>query len=189
MKKKAFWFDVETTGFSSTKNDIYQLAYLIDIEGGIVLKRNLFLAPTRPENIQKKALEIGGKTEEEIMAYPPVREGYEILLSDMDAWVEKFDKGDKFYPGGYNVSFDMRFLSALFKSMGNNFFGSYFNGINLDPLSTLRTLHYKENLELENMKLPTVAKYFGIELDAHNALSDVEATREIFLKLMEKERE
>ena len=34
-------------------------------------------------------------------------------------------------------------------------------------------------------KLVDVCKHFGIELDAHDALSDIKATRQLIYKLME----
>jgi len=38
-------------------------------------------------------------------------------------------------------------------------------------------------IELENYKLETVCAHFGITLYAHNAISDIKATRELYYLL------
>jgi exonuclease I len=45
-------------------------------------------------------------------------------------------------------------------------------------------MDYKGEITLQNYKLETVAGHFGIELKAHDALSDVKATREIIRKVL-----
>ena len=47
-------------------------------------------------------------------------------------------------------------------------------------------MRYANKLTLENYRLETASKHFGIEINAHDALSDIEATRELILKIMEK---
>jgi len=38
-------------------------------------------------------------------------------------------------------------------------------------------------LKLENYRLETSAKHYGIKINAHDALSDIEATRELILEI------
>ena len=38
----------------------------------------------------------------------------------------------------------------------------------------------------ENDKLETMCNYFGIEIEAHNALSDIEATKKLYELICEK---
>ena len=45
-------------------------------------------------------------------------------------------------------------------------------------------LEYKKLIILESHKLVDVCKYFDIKIDAHDALSDIKATRELIYKLM-----
>lgn len=40
-------------------------------------------------------------------------------------------------------------------------------------------------IDIDNVKLTTLAGYFRIEFEAHNSMSDIETTREIFYKLYE----
>ncbi len=44
-------------------------------------------------------------------------------------------------------------------------------------------MEYCGFINLPNYKLTTVAEYFGIKLDAHEAMSDILATRKIVKKL------
>lgn len=55
----------------------------------------------------------------------------------------------------------------------------------LDPLYSIRLLQIAEVLPvLENNKLETWCKHFGIELKAHDSLEDIEATKKLIGKLI-----
>ena len=55
----------------------------------------------------------------------------------------------------------------------------------LDPLYSIRLLQIDEVLPvLENNKLETWCKHFGIELKAHDSLEDIEATKKLIGKLI-----
>ena len=55
----------------------------------------------------------------------------------------------------------------------------------LDPLYSIRLLQIAEILPvLENNKLETWCKHFGIELKAHDSLEDIEATKKLIGKLI-----
>jgi DNA polymerase III epsilon subunit-like protein len=43
-----------------------------------------------------------------------------------------------------------------------------------------RFLSYREKIAVRNHKLVTLAEYFKIPINAHDALGDVRATREVF---------
>ncbi len=180
---KTLYFDVETTGLDSKEHEIVQLGVVIDIDGEIKDEKNFFLKPDKPETITEESLEITGKTREEIMAYPDRRKVYHALLALFGVYCDKYDKTDKFYPAGYNVGFDLDFLSAFFKEMNDPYLGSWINWRQVDPLRILQFLDAKGEVDLPNYKLETVCGLFGIEIEAHDAMSDIHATRELTRRL------
>ena len=181
--KKALWFDVETTGLSHHKNDIIQLAAMVEIEGNIIAQFESKIRPFDPANVEPKALEVNKLKLEDIMKYPAPKEVHKKFTEFLGHHVDKFNKEDKFAPAGYNVKFDIDFLSSFFKKCGDNYYGSYFNYRAIDPLYLLHMMDYERKVNLPNYKLATVCNHYSIVLEAHEALSDIRATRELYRML------
>ncbi len=186
---KILWFDVETTGLNPDKNDIVQLGFQLEIDGNIVEQGDLRFRPINPDEIEMKALEVCNLTVEEIMGYPDAREQYENFLRILDNHIDKFNRDDKAFPAGYNVGFDYGFLMAMPRKLGDRYgFGSYFNHMLLDPMPIINNLLSVNALEPVpvNRKLETMANMFGIQIEAHDAVSDINATRELYYTLMRR---
>lgn len=181
---KLIFIDVETTGLDDKKNDIIKLAYIVEINGEVVDTGDFKCQPFDYDNLATAALKINEVTVEDLRKYPEPKATHTALLKVLGAHVDKYNKTDKFIPVGYNVKFDIGFLRAWFKKCNCKFFGSYFDAHPLDVLTMAHILRYKGIINLENYKLVTVAKHFGIEHDSHDPRSDVKATREIFHKVM-----
>ena len=183
---KIIWFDCETTGLSPYKNDIVRLGYMLQVNRNIVTQGDIKMRPMCPGNIEPLALKVNGLTKEEIMEYPPAREGYMSLLAAMDPHIDKYDKEDKAAPGGYNVGFDLNFLSALKNRLKVKFgHWSYLTHYPVDPYAMTHCLaSYGLLGGLKNRKLDTLCKRYGIEIDAHDAASDIRATRELWYAMM-----
>ena len=102
-------------------------------------------------------------------------------------YVNKFDKKDKMFLVGYNnASFDNHFLRALFLRNSDNYFGSLFWANPIDTYVLASHQAMKDRKEMINFKLSTACKHFDIEFSedmAHDALYDVEKTRELYKKL------
>lgn len=135
--------------------------------------------------IDHLALDILGITIDEIRTCEDPNVIYWKFVRILEKYVDKFDKdkSKKFYPIGYNVQFDLDFLNYFFLKNGDKYIGSWFNWKKLDVLQILYLMHYKEQIALRNYKLDEVCKYYEIELEAHNALNDITATRKLFKKL------
>lgn len=183
---KVMYFDVETTGLDSKENEIVQLGVIIEIEGKIKEERNFFLKPEKWDKVSPDALEVTGKTVEDLRKYPERRMAYHSFINLLGAYCDKYDRDDKFYPAGYNVNFDLDFLSEFFKSMKDPYLGSWLNWKQIDPLKILYFLEAKGEFMLPNYKLSTVCELFKIDIDAHDAMSDIRATRELTHKLFDK---
>jgi DNA polymerase III epsilon subunit-like protein len=101
----------------------------------------------------------------------------------LDTYVDKYNKNDKFIPVGYNVNFDIGFLREFFLKNGNKYYGSYFDYHFLDGMALTFFMRYIGKLNLENYRLETSCKHYGIEINAHDALSDIEGTRDLILQI------
>ena len=186
IMKKIFYFDVETTGLDCIKNDIIQLAGIIEIDGEIKEEIEFKCQPTSYENISQEALNVHGFNLDTIKGFPDHKECYDYLLTIFDKYINKYDKQDKFIPAGYNVNFDVGFLFEYFKKHGNPYCGAYLDYHKLDPMPVLLMLDLKGTLKLKGFKLTEVCDQLGIKLDkAHDALSDIRSTRELCKKILE----
>ncbi|MHA1169584.1 MAG: 3'-5' exonuclease, partial [Candidatus Hodarchaeales archaeon] len=124
------------------------------------------------------------RTREEIKTFPLPEEVHRSMKQFMQQYINRYDKKDKFYLGGYNVNFDHDFLLNFFQKNDDKFFGSYFNHRLIDPLYIVRWLEFEGIIEpMHNHKLVTICKRFGIEFDAHDAVADVRATMDLNTEL------
>jgi DNA polymerase-3 subunit epsilon len=182
---KIFHFDVETTGTDPVIHDIVQLAYIIEIDGRDKEGGNLFMQPFDYDAITEEALALNKLTIEQLRTFEDPRVVYCSLCKTLSRYVDKYDRSDKFHPAGYNVRFDCDCLKEWFLKNGDVYYGSWFNWKQIDPL---RVLHFMDGMgviSLPDYKLETVCAHYGIEIDAHEALSDIKATREI-IKILSK---
>ncbi len=183
--KKLFYFDVESTGLDNKRNDIIQLGGLVEINKKIEEEFCFDCQPFNYNTIDAKALEVNKLTIAQIKEFPTPQEAHNKLVKVFDKYIDRYNKNDKFISCGYNVRFDVGFLSEFFLKNNHKYLFSYIDHHQLDVFNLLYILDYKGVLQLESYKLENVAKYFGIEHDSHSALSDIKVTRKIFYKLLE----
>jgi len=188
--KKVLYCDVETTGLNPLIHGIWSLAFLIEINGEVVEKGSYKMQPMKDDKIDKKALEIGGVTEDQLWGFEVNAKIFNEFKLVLESHVSKFNKNDKFYVSGYNLGFDLDFIGEWFRKNGEKYgFGVYTNWKKIDPLPILHWLDYTGIFRLPNYKLSTVCAKFGIELDAHNAWSDINATRDLVKRIETKIKE
>ena len=184
---KIIFIDTETGGVNPEKSALIQLSGIIRIDKKDVEKFNFYIKPFENSEVNEKALEVQGRTLEELKTdkYVEEKEVYKQFVNLLDKYIDKYDRTDKFVVAGYNVRFDVDILKAFFQRHGNNFLFSYLDSSMLDPLYSIRLLQIAEVLPvLENNKLETWCKHFGIELKAHDSLEDIEATKKLIGKLI-----
>lgn len=187
MQRKIFLFDVETTGLDPSRNAIVQLSarWVIDDEPLQVL--NLLIAPHEGAVIDDAALKVHGMSRKEINAFTPPETAHRMITDFMCLHIDKYDPEDKAYPMGFNVAFDIAFLSCFFERMDDKYIGSFLaRNRALDPLYLGRILHYHGWFpDIANMKLETLYKaLYGTTLQqAHDALADLNATWRIWKTL------
>lgn len=183
--KKILYFDVETTGLDSNLNYIIQLSGIIEIDGKVRENFNFKVRPVNWVTISPEALQVTGVTIEQLRTsvYKEVSAVHAQFVDLLGKYCNKYDRSDKYYVGGYNVQFDLGFLRRFFQVAEDKYMGSWFNGRAIDPYQVLMWLDYHDHLKLDNYKLATACAHYGITIQAHDALSDILATRELVKKL------
>lgn len=179
MIEKVLYMDEETTGTDPVKNDVIQLAAIVEINGKVMERFNMRCQPFDYDAISQEALDVNGLTVEQLRTFPEPIELYKALTGVMGKYIDKYDRTDKFTPAGQRVGFDADFLKAFFEKCGDKYYGSWLNWRHVDLLAVVRFLRYAGVLEIENDKLETVAAHFGITFDAHDAMADIETTRNL----------
>lgn len=180
MDTKILWLDTETTGKYDYVNDVIQIGAIVEIGGKVIDQANIRMQPTDWTKIQQEALDVNGLTIDILKTYQTSYMGLAEFTAFMSKHVDQYNKQDKFIMAGYNTPFDHGFIRQLFKKNGHRFFGSFFEYKMIDvyQLVILMALHY--NWEVPNHKLSTMADFFNIPINAHDAMSDITATRDLF---------
>lgn len=177
---KILYNDTETTGTDPKIHTITQIAAIVEINGKVVGEFESKVRPLPGKEITDKALEVTGFTREQLMTFPNPWDVYQEFNKFLSQWSDG-RKENRYVMAGYNAPFDCDMFFNWYLSLTNNkfVFWKYLQFSPIDPLPAIRMLNYMGLLPLEDNELGTVAKHFNIELQAHDALSDIRATRQI----------
>lgn len=187
---KILWIDTETTGLNPFEHDILSIALIVEINGEVKDELYLKIQPINPNNITDEALKINGFTREELSTFLSPREGLNKILRFLERYVDKYKKNktmeDKFVLAGYNVTFDSAMLSEFCKKLNYKYLGALVDYHKIDIASLVLFLKMHNKIKMDGYKLVNVAEYLQASIQAHDAQSDIRATREIAYKLLDK---
>lgn len=185
MGKKVLYIDVETTGTDPAKHGIIQIGAIIETAGIVAEELDLKCAAHEGAEIDNEALRITGTDRAELQKRMSSFEAFLLFREFLNRHIEPYDRADKCYPAGYNVHFDLDFVQNWFRFHGDKYgIGSYVNWRRLDPLPILFMKDFTGSLHLPDYRLETVCRHFGIAIEAHDALSDIRATRKLLAELL-----
>lgn len=163
------WLDVETTGLNEKKNDVIQLACIPIINGVPQKSFNEFCHPINWGAIDPYALKVTGTTIDDLRTYQPPEQMLQKFIEYLDSF------GVKFTIAGYNVGFDKRFISSMYSKLNRT--SDFFRMFDITVHCTFtRAKSVKTKIASPNLKLGTLADLYKIDINAHDALSDIEAT-------------
>ena len=178
------WLDVETTGLDKDKNGIIQLACIMeDFDGKAVDEFSINMKPFAGCIYNKDAEKVHGKSEKVISKYTPEDAAIKLFIS----WLSKHKIGkEQFQISGYNSRFDLDFIDALFKR-NTKFFWNFFHYYDVDVFALVKILDLDGTFEgKKSKKLVALCDTFNIEIEAHDAMSDIKATRKLYKKIMKR---
>ena len=183
---KLMFLDIETTGTDPKRHGVIQISGFIEIDGRQEESFDLYTTLFPGDIISKDALQINGRSVEEIRGFPKQQVAYRKLMQIIEKFINRYDKKDKFFIVGYNSRFDDDFLREWFRKCNDKYYGSYFHWPAID-VANMAALHFIESREsFKDFKLMTVAGVAGIDISeerSHDASFDISITRELFHKL------
>jgi len=181
------YIDVETTDKDTSTAAITQIAAIIVRNGTEVARINLDVnafSYKRRVTVSKKALQVTGKTLKGIEGYPSAT----VSIFKLTSWLNTYRELGEYYTlVAFRTQFDLECLLGFFQDqMGDSRkLYDYFHFKTLDILQLVLFADLYNLLpKLENHKLLTLCTVYGIELDAHDALADIVATRKLHKKLI-----
>lgn len=182
--QKVMWLDTETTGLSAYKNDVIQIGGLVEYDGIVVEEFKFECAPWDPNTCEARALAVHGMDLETLMSFEKPIKTYNKFARILDTHIDKYDKEDKFIMAGYNTQFDFNMMAQWWKKADAKYWGSYFQYKQFDVYPVVFMYAQRYGWDVPNHKLETIAPFLGIDVDFHDALDDIKATREVYNKLM-----
>ena len=162
--------DLETTGLNPSTDEIIEIG-AIKVENKEI--KDIFNKLIKPDKaIPENIVELTGITQEMVHNELPIKPVLEQFVKFL---------GDRIFVA-HNAEFDSSFIKVQMKKILNK---------NMDNFIACTLLVARDILpNLENHKLPTVARYFGLEIaNRHRAIGDAELTYQIWLKFLDKMKE
>jgi DNA polymerase-3 subunit epsilon len=175
-EKRMIFGDIETTGLDPLRNEILTGSF-ISSNGQEKLKEiDLKFRPRFPKKWSIEAEAVHKISLDEAMTFPRHEESMDELMG--------FINGHSSFVCHalplFGQHFDWAFIKVAAFDMG--YWYNLQKSIREDRVNSTITLA-KKKITLPDYKLNTLCKHFGIELDHHNAKSDVNACFEIYRKL------
>ncbi len=190
---KVFWMDTETSGTDPKKHGLIQIGYIIEIDYKVKATGNIFIDPTEyGKELDPEALKYNGITPAEIEEKSiPINEVWKELHKVLGAYVDRYDRNDKFVVGGHNVQFDIDFLQALWDYFNDKYFYSYFQiGTAIDTKKLASWWMWTGGFETDpvSTRIMDIARALGIEIKGteHDALFDITITRQCALAMKKR---
>lgn len=179
MSTEVLFFDCETGGTEPKTDAILQLSAIIEVDGNVVDEIDLKIKPLQGKTVTAEALEVQGRTVQEVMSFNDPIDSYAAFNKFLAR--RPAHKLNRYTMAGYNAGFDCDFLNQWYKDISGGPF-AYWKYLQFSPIDILpfvRAFKHIGIMDIENCKLGTVCKYFGVEIQAHDSLSDIRATREV----------
>ena len=183
------WIDTETTGLEVADSAAFEVGLILVDNGKFLCERCFFLNPLSDTiKYHEDAGKVHGYSQKDIEAFPMEKEQVPKIANFFGEakrlWKTDGSKDEKMILAGYNVGFDIKHLDALLERNGYHL-KDYFQDIVADVFLQVKKAGMQKALPyLPDRKLGTVAKHLGVNLeDAHDALADIRATRQVAAKL------
>jgi len=186
-----FIYDIETGGLDYTKHPIIEIAIIgINEKLEEVFKYENYVKPYNYLIVEPGALKANGINMDSVY-----NNGIEVrqLYEDLKKLFKQYKVGRaKPILVGHNIyNFDNGFVEYVFdlfeKRKSDSNLYNYVEKYCFDTIFHAR--QKTGHIDVENYKLGTVCRDMGVELiDAHRAMNDTQATRDLFIKFIENMR-
>lgn len=189
MADKILWVDLETTGLDNNECAIVQIAALLENEEGKIVDSFVeWVKPHRTARIDEDALEVIGKTREELDEGIEGKVFMNEFIDFLGRHIDRYNSYEKLVFAGYNVKFDLDFLAKFFKRNGYDYFFGFVYGMPFDVGSMVmlgRIFGVIDSDNLNKNSLEAVCRYLDVKLNKkHDALDDIRAVRSVYYDLL-----
>jgi DNA polymerase III epsilon subunit-like protein len=174
------FFDFETGGIDHKRNPILQAAWILELNGEVIAEKCFDVKPGNDDEFNLGALAVNNFTIERMQKGKELSYVLCAMVQDLKSAVKG---SDKTILCGHNVHFDINFLVVAADKTRENIRNYVDLSNSLCTCAIARFLSYRKLIHVRNHKLVTLAEHFQIPINAHDALGDVKATREVFYRL------
>jgi DNA polymerase-3 subunit epsilon len=180
------YLDVETTGLNSKTCGLIEVAGVFEIGGIIIHEFELLINPysyPREVEVQEKALAVNNRTIPEIQTFLDQKVAFDYLLQCIEHFENQYRCNNPIIIG-YNVNFDVEFIQEWFV-VNNIKYASYFNYKYIDVYQLVLNMAYLGIFDIGPNSLKDMCLKLDIDLtNAHTAIADIKATRDLHRKLI-----
>ncbi len=174
-----FCFDVETSGLNPATDEIVSLAFrLVDAATlDLIDAGQWFIHPT--QEMDPQVADINGYSPEAWTAKGAVNRT-DFVMGLYERFAKHGFRADRPLALGYNVGFDLSFLSAL---IGRPRMDAALSYHSIDVLTSVAFVEHAQG-HFNRMRLVDSCERYGVPLaNAHDAMSDIAATVELYRRL------
>lgn len=170
-----FFLDFETSGLDPARHGIIQVGWIVECDGKITSEQGFDVQLYRGCDVSPNALEITSFTIERCMSGKPL----EMMTAALRAALA-VGFTNKVIPIGHRISFDIGFFREACEKTRDRLDMFVDFRKQVDILGLAQWLNHIGYIKTENNKLETLCDYYGIKIEAHDALSDIKATRQLY---------
>jgi len=177
------YFDLETGGLISSKHGIIAIGWVLETAAHTVIGSGLIeMNPYEYAEVDPTAFQYNHYDKKQCKTF----QHPELALAQFVREVRTLTKGTRVNLIGYNSdAFDIPMLKRLFAKYDRASWNKLFTYKSIDIFKTVLWLYDNQLLKAtDSHKLVDVCRGYGIDLDAHDALRDTLATRELSMKLV-----
>lgn len=171
--------DVECTSFDKIGGDLLTASFVEILEDYTLGRSSYFeAAPRSNKYFTEAAQKVHGISLFKAMTFPKAEKTALDILKWLAPLIEYFPLT---FVNHANAKFDFKWIEQFMRN--NEYQNSFWKAFNEDKVVNTIKLAKDNIAGLKNHKLNTVAEYYNIELEHHNALSDALACAEIYCNI------
>lgn len=175
--------DIESTGLNAFEHGIHRLGGFMEVDGETLSGFDHKVRPFTGAKIEKKALEVGNITWNEIRAYDNMDIVFSRWCTMMRVFCDERHE-TKFFICGFNSGgMEVPFMREWYKQNGSSLFSTHFHSGFIDTMSMATEYLLQKGIVLYDYSLSGVAKALGIEVDnsqLHTPAYDALISRNIY---------
>lgn len=183
---KYLYLSIATTGLDCHLEDIVGISLIIEENNEIIERCTIGIRPRKgrlPSSISEESLRLNGLTVEQLRTFKTPEHACGELLSILKDHSDN-GKNRLSIVGHYNI-FSYKFIKNFITFYTEYNISDYISAKSIDLKEVAPFVEYHTGISFKDYKLPTLARYFNLELDTTNIESKVNCILNINKKFKE----